>query len=190
MNLANRLTVARFVMACAVFAALLRSRPAFHWTAFFIFGLAIATDWFDGQIARRMKKVSAFGKVADPIADKVLVLGALMALERSYPRMVPLWAVFLILARELLIGGLRVLSAVSNRPVAAEKWGKWKMGFQSFAVLTVIGILAAMETWPAAAPSWTGELVYGLTVMCVAASWSSAYFYYRNSRKLLETSWS
>ncbi len=189
MNLANRLTVARFAMACAVFAFLLLSRPAFHWAAFVLFALAIATDWFDGQVARRMKIVSAFGKVADPIADKVLVLGALMALERSHPAMIPLWAVFIILARELLIGGLRVLHAVSGRPVAAEKWGKWKMGFQSFAVLAIIGLLSATETW-SGVPLWAGILIYYLTVLCALASLSSAYFYYRNSRKLLESSWS
>ncbi len=189
MNLANRLTVARFVMALAVFAALVRERAAFDWTAFVLFALALATDWFDGRLARRMKTVSAFGKVADPIADKVLVLGALLALERGHPAEIPLWAVFLILARELLIGGLRVLIGISGRPVSAERWGKWKMGFQSFAVLGIIGIMASLETWPQI-PAWIRIFPYYLTVLCVIAAWSSAYFYFKKSRGLLEKSWS
>ncbi|MHB2025784.1 MAG: CDP-diacylglycerol--glycerol-3-phosphate 3-phosphatidyltransferase [Elusimicrobiota bacterium] len=189
MNLANRLTMGRFILALATFAALLRRGPIFSWTAFFLFSLAMITDWIDGRIARKMRTVSNFGKVADPVADKVLVLGALLALLHNRRLEIPLWGIFLILARELVIGGLRILVGSSGRAIAAEKWGKWKMGFQSFAVLAIIGISAVMATWPAV-PPWMGVLPYYLTILCAAAAWSSAYFYFKNSRGILEKSWS
>src|SRR5581483_4678640 len=105
----NRLTLLRVVLAVAVFGALMSDRPAAHGAALGLFLAAIVTDWLDGWLARRTGTVSSFGKVADPIADKVLVLGTLISLLRLKELQIPLWAVFLLVLRELVIGGVRVI---------------------------------------------------------------------------------
>lgn len=191
MTLANRLTVVRVFLAIAVFMALRRPDPFFHLSAFFLFLAAILTDWIDGYVARKTHSISPFGKVLDPIADKILVLGTLLALVRIEDIHIPLWGVFLIISRELLIGGLRILEGAEGRIHAAEPWGKWKMGIQSVAILLMIGLLALRERIsPEAWPLWLNSAPYYLTVLCAAAAWSSAWFYYRQSRKMLERSWS
>ena len=187
MTLANQLTMARFAMALAMFAALMQPQAAAHLLAFFLFLAAIITDWIDGYVARRTNSVSAFGKVADPIADKILVIGALIGLSRAHTG-IPLWGVFLIIARELLMGGVRVLTISQQGSIlSAQRWGKISMVVQSCAVLAMVGVLAARERW--ILPHWAHRLPYPLTVLCVLMSWSSAYIYISQSRKMLEKSW-
>ena len=189
MNLANQLTMLRIVLALAVFWALMRGSAAGHLAALFLFLAAIATDWVDGWVARRMNTISAFGKVADPAADKILVLGALIALIRTKELEIPLWGVFLIIARDLLVGALRTLAAVQGRVLAAERWGKWKMGTQSASVALMLLIVVVTERFPAA-PVWLPRLPYHLTVLCVLVTWGSAALYFRQNRKMIQSSWS
>jgi CDP-diacylglycerol---glycerol-3-phosphate 3-phosphatidyltransferase len=187
MTLANQLTMLRFVMALAMFAALLQPQAAAHLAAFTLFIAAIVTDWVDGYVARLTHSVSPFGKVADPIADKILVIGALIGLQRASAG-IPLWAVFLIIARELLMGGIRVLTITQQGQIlAAERWGKISMGVQSGAVLVMLGLLVLHERFEL--PAAVLRLPYLLTVLCVLMAWSSAYLYMRQSRKLIEKSW-
>lgn len=188
MNLANQLTMLRIVLSLAMFLALMHADSSYHLAAFILFLAAMVTDWVDGFVARLTHSISAFGKVADPIADKILVLGALIALIRTKELEIPLWAVFLIIARELLMGGLRVLASAQGKVPFAERWGKWSMGVQSAAVLLMLGILTLRERLPQA-PAWALRLPYHLTVLCAAVAWVSAYFYFRQSRKMLEKSW-
>ena len=189
MNLANQLTMARIIMALAMFLALMHSSPVWHIAALGLYVAALVTDWVDGYVARLTNTISAFGKIADPIADKILVLGALIALIERRALDIPLWGVFLIVARDLLMGGVRTLAAVQGKVMAAEKWGKWKMGVQSVSVLLMLAILVVTENVPSA-PAWLSRLPYHLTVLCVAVTWASAYFYYRQSRRMIESSWS
>lgn len=189
MSLANQLTMARILMALAMFLALMHAGAAWHIAALALYVAALVTDWVDGYVARRTNTISAFGKIADPIADKILVLGALIALIKNRELDIPLWGVFLILARELLMGGVRTLGAMQGKAMAAERWGKWKMGVQSAAVGLMLAILVAREAVPGA-PLWLERLPYHLTVLCVAVTWASAYLYYRQSRRMIESSWS
>jgi CDP-diacylglycerol--glycerol-3-phosphate 3-phosphatidyltransferase len=186
-TVANQLTLLRIPMAVAMFAALMRPNPAWHLAALALFCAALATDWIDGYLARRTGTTSSFGKVADPIADKILILGALIALARAKLG-VPLWGIFLLIARELLIGGLRVLASAHGKVSAAESWGKWKMGIQGVSVFLILAVLVLREHVPDL-PAWISKMPYALTVLCVAASWNSAYLYYRQSQKMLENSW-
>ncbi len=187
MTLANQLTLLRMAMAVAMVLALLRPSPTLHLAAFALFLGATVTDWIDGYIARATQTISAFGKVADPIADKILVLGALIALPR-HGLPIPLWGVFLIIVRELLIGGMRVLASAHGKVPMADKWGKWKMAVQSVSVLAMLAVLVAREHF-AGYPDWVMRAPYWLTVLCVLVAWQSAYMYYRQSRKMLEKSW-
>ena len=187
MTLANQLTMVRFGLALATFGALMHASPYAHALAFSLFVAAMVTDWVDGYVARTTHSVSPFGKVADPIADKVLVIGAMIGLSRLHAG-VPLWTVFLIMARELLMGGVRVLTITQQgRILAAERWGKISMAVQSGSVLAMIALLVARELVPVPLPTY--KLTYLLAVVCVAMAWSSAYKYFQQSRQLLEKSW-
>jgi len=187
MTLANQLTMARFAMALAMFAALMQTGTRAHLLAFVLFVAATITDWVDGYVARLTKTISPFGKVADPIGDKILVIGALIALTRLHFG-VPLWGVFLIIARELLMGGIRVLTITQQGSIlAAQRWGKISMAVQSGAVIAMIGILVLSERRPV--PPWLLRLPYFLTLACVIVAWLSAVLYIQQSRKMLEKSW-
>lgn len=188
MSLANRLTVLRIVLALGTFVSLIQKNVYWHAAAFFFFVIALLTDWFDGKIARLTHTTSPFGKVLDPIADKILVIGALIALARCGLK-VPLWGIFLIVARELLMGGLRILAAKGGPVPAAEKWGKWKMGVQSGSIIGMLLFLMAQDLYPSHARYYL-DIPYFLTLLCVISSWGSAYFYFKNSRRLLEKTWS
>lgn len=190
MTIANRLTLLRIGLSVAVFIALISPSALWHMAAFLLFLAALITDWIDGYVARTTNTTSAFGKVADPIADKILILGTLIALIRNRELDIPLWGVFLILARELVIGGLRILDSGSGRIPAAEPWGKWKMGIQSASIGLMLLLLTLHEHLPPPGlPRWTLRLPYYLTVFCVGAAWGSAYFYFQKSRKTLEKTW-
>ncbi len=112
-------------------------------TAFFIFTLASLTDWLDGAIARARNLVTDLGKLLDPLADKVLVLGTLVALvERG---VAPMWMVVVIMAREFLITGLRTIAAAKQKILAAEKIGKHKTISQIVAILVSLACLSLGE---------------------------------------------
>lgn len=190
MNLANKLTLLRIGLAVGVFLALTRGEASFHLAAFFLFLAAVVTDWVDGYVARKTHSISAFGKVADPIADKILILGTLIALLRSKELEIPLWGVFFIIARELLIGGMRILTSAQGHIPVAEPWGKWKMGIQSGSILVMLAILVLTEQAAPPFGDWLVKLPYYLTILCVAVAWSSAYQYFKQSQKVLEKTWS
>ncbi|MDE2141076.1 MAG: CDP-diacylglycerol--glycerol-3-phosphate 3-phosphatidyltransferase [Elusimicrobia bacterium] len=188
MNFANRLTMLRVVLAAAVFGALMAQGPRWHAAALAMFLAAVVTDWLDGYYARKMNSVSPFGKIADPIADKILVLGTLLALIHHRALDIPEWAVFLILMRELLIGGMRMLAAAQGKSVAAERSGKIKTVVQCIAVLLMLGIVVLRDH--RLAPGWLIASASPLTMLCAALALSSLWSYYRQYRQMLEKSWS
>jgi CDP-diacylglycerol--glycerol-3-phosphate 3-phosphatidyltransferase len=187
-TLANRLTMLRVVLAAAVFGTLMAEGSRWHGTALALFGAAVATDWLDGWLARRMNAVSPFGKIADPIADKILVLGTLLALIRRNELAIPVWAVFLIVMRELAIGGMRMLAAAQGKSIAAERSGKVKTAVQCVAVLLIVAILVLRDRGEA--PDWMLSCASPLTMLCAALAVSSLISYYRSYRALLVKSWS
>ena len=145
-NIPNILTIFRILLAFLLLCVILyRPFPSFvdfswvNYTACLIFCIASITDFFDGYIARIYNVKSKFGEVFDPLADKMLILGAfigLLLLERANP-----WAVFLILSREFFITGLRVIAASEGKNVAANNLGKYKTGFQITAVAFLLADL-------------------------------------------------
>jgi CDP-diacylglycerol--glycerol-3-phosphate 3-phosphatidyltransferase len=187
MSLPNRLTMLRIVLAAAVFGALMADAPGWHEAAFFMFVAAIITDWLDGWLARRMKAVSSFGKVADPIADKILVLGTLIALIQTKELAIPLWAVFLIVMRELVIGGVRVIAGAQGKVLSADKWGKIKTVIQLIAIMGMLGVVVLRDR--GRAEPWMIKSVYPLTVLCALLALSSLASYLSQYRAMLEKSW-
>ena len=131
MNLPNKLTILRIIMipVCLGFWAL--GLPILSAV---VFALAAATDFLDGYIARKQNIVTTFGKFADPVADKILVLTAMIFLA-AYGRL-PAWAVSIVAARELMVDGLRLVAVGKGNVIAAGWLGKIKTNLQFFCVLS------------------------------------------------------
>lgn len=126
-NLPNKLTILRMLMI-PLFVLFFewKSLPLNYFLAFAMFGIASLTDLFDGKLARKYNLVSDFGKLMDPLADKVLVTSALVCFVAEASAATPSWVVILILAREFLVTSLRLLAAAKGVVLAADKWGKYK----------------------------------------------------------------
>lgn len=133
MNLPNRLTLLRIMMipACLLLWAL--GLPV--WAAA-VFALAAATDFLDGYIARKKNIVTVFGKFADPVADKILVLTAMIFLCADGH--LPAWAVSIVAARELMVDGLRLVAVDKGLVIAAGWLGKIKTNLQYLCVLAAM----------------------------------------------------
>jgi CDP-diacylglycerol--glycerol-3-phosphate 3-phosphatidyltransferase len=187
-TLANRLTMLRVVLAAAVFGALLADDARWHAAALVMFLVAIVTDWLDGWLARRTQSVSPFGKVADPIADKILVLGTLIALIQTKELAIPLWAVFTLVIRELLIGGVRVIAGAQGKVLAADRFGKIKTGVQLVAIAAMLLVVVLRDR--GLAEPWMIKAVYPLAVLCAVLAVSSLWSYLVQYRSMLEKSWS
>ncbi len=132
MNLPNLLTLARIAAVPVVVVLLLfDSRAAGMWAAS-LFGLAAATDFIDGWLARKWEVETVLGKFLDPLADKLIVMAALIMLIPL--GRVPAWAVFIILAREMVITGLRSIASSEGIVIAASDLGKYKTIYQMVAI--------------------------------------------------------
>ena len=141
MNLPNILTIARIFFAPLLVAALVQESVVLHfqgavitneWLALAIFLSAAATDMLDGYLARRWGQVTTIGTLLDPIADKLLISAALIALVQV--RAVPAWMVILIVGREFAISGLRSIAAAEGYTIRASDLGKTKMVAQVAAI--------------------------------------------------------
>lgn len=136
MNLPNKLTMLRICMIPVfVIFALIQQQWA-QYVALLIYILACLTDLLDGKIARARKLVTDFGKFADPIADKLLVMAALVVLVES-GRM-PSWICIVMLAREFIISGFRLVAAGGGKVIAAGKLGKLKTVFQMSSTIALM----------------------------------------------------
>ncbi len=153
MNLPNTLTVSRLIAAVVVMLAMALPIPFSSTLAFVVFVAASITDYWDGKLARSHYGVTTFGKLMDPLADKVLVCAALVSFvgirlqfEPNYS-LVPAWVVVVIIAREFAVTGLRLLaaSASQRRIISAGNWGKLKTVWQMTAIIATFILLAARE---------------------------------------------
>ena len=135
-NLPNILTLLRIALIPVMAVLLLSpSKEAGFWAAA-VFAVASVTDWLDGYLARRMEIVTTFGKFLDPIADKMIVMAALIMIL-PYQR-VPAWMVLVILGREIIITGLRGLASTEGIVIPASNLGKYKTIFQITAILGLL----------------------------------------------------
>lgn len=139
MNLPNKLTVLRMALVPVFLVFMLCTGiPNNYLWALIIFAAASFTDLLDGKIARKNNLVTDFGKFMDPLADKILVMSAMLCfVEQGYA---PAWVVIVILAREFLVTSLRLIAAGQGTVIAADKWGKYKtvcqMAWVTFTIMT------------------------------------------------------
>lgn len=156
MNLPNKLTVFRVILIVPFVLLLLGSHAGWGWfTAIFggisdytdyialvIFIIASLTDLLDGKIARKYNLVTNFGKFMDPLADKLLVCSALICLVEL--ERIPAWIVIIIISREFIISGFRLVAADNRVVIAASYWGKFKTTFQMVMVCLMIANIGAL----------------------------------------------
>ena len=124
MNLPNKITLMRVISIPFFIVFMMLDASWAGYLALAVFVIASLTDFVDGQMARRMNLVTDFGKFMDPLADKMLVAAAMILLvERS---VIPAWIVIVIIAREFIVSGFRMLAAEKGKVIAAGWWGKIK----------------------------------------------------------------
>ena len=138
MNLPNKLTIFRVILIPFFVFFLLTDvlGAGGDYLALVIFIVASLTDMLDGKIARKYNLVTNFGKFMDPLADKLLVCSAMICLVDL--RLLPSWIVIIIIAREFIISGFRLIAAEHQIVIAASMWGKFKTTFQMAMIILII----------------------------------------------------
>jgi CDP-diacylglycerol---glycerol-3-phosphate 3-phosphatidyltransferase len=176
-NLPNMLTVARILVIPLFVWFTYDADPLYSAWAAIIFALASVTDVIDGYLARRWNLVTVVGKFMDPLADKLIVLAALVMMVRL--GRVDAWIVIVLLSREFIITGLRTIAANEGIVIVAGQEGKWKTSFQLVAIVS----LCIHYTHPLWLGPWTLQvdynlvgkvLLYGSTLLSV---WSAAVYF-------------
>lgn len=163
MNLPNKITVFRVCMipVFLVFFFLQDKIPGGKWISLAVFIIASLSDMVDGKIARKYNLITDFGKFMDPLADKLLVCSAMIALI-SRDR-IPAWIVIIIIAREFTISGFRLIASDNGRVIAASMWGKVKTTVQMVMLVLLIADLGAEF------PSAAGDIHVAETVLIYLA---------------------
>ncbi|MBO5486171.1 MAG: CDP-diacylglycerol--glycerol-3-phosphate 3-phosphatidyltransferase [Eubacterium sp.] len=139
MNVPNRLTILRVIMIpLFVVAMLWESLPYSDYIALALFVGACVTDFFDGYLARKYNQITTFGKFMDPLADKLLVCAALICFLADPNSEMPVWAVIIIISREFIISGFRLVAAEKGVTIAASYWGKVKTVVQMIMSILLI----------------------------------------------------
>jgi CDP-diacylglycerol--glycerol-3-phosphate 3-phosphatidyltransferase len=177
-NLPNLITLSRLALTAGVFvclelapapagAAADRADPALTWLAFALFLVAASTDFLDGYLARKWNLVTAFGRVADPFADKVLIAGSLVTLLQfpAATAVLTTWYVVVVVAREFLVTAVRGVVEASGRPFPADRLGKWKMVTQCVLVGSLMTLVAGTGIW-----TWLAVLSFWLSLVLTVLS--------------------
>jgi CDP-diacylglycerol--glycerol-3-phosphate 3-phosphatidyltransferase len=183
MNLPNTLTIARIFFVPLLVAVLVQERIILHWNgavitndvvALIIFWVAAATDLLDGYLARRWGQVTTIGTLLDPIADKLLVSAALIALVQV--RVVPGWLVVLLVGREFAVSGLRSIAAIEGYTIRASELGKTKTFWQ---VLAISLLMVSMHH-----PRVGQWADFSLYVVVLFSIWSAISYFNKFWRKI------
>ena len=191
----NYLTVLRMALI-PVFVVLYQYGGMF-WGVFLsllVFSIAAYTDVLDGQIARKTGKITGYGKVMDPIADKLLVAVALIVLLRSAPGFITLWMALIIIVREAAVGGFRLWAAASGKVMGANKMGKSKAASQIGAIIASLLLLTICDAsekffanrWLQTKVRHRNGPIYFLVLVPVLITLVSGLIFFYNNRGLLK----
>src|SRR5467141_3991021 len=167
MNWANRITLSRLALTLVFVIALDSSWQYARTTALVIFLIAGLTDFIDGEIARRYGLITNFGKLMDPLVDKIMVAAAFISLVPL--KAVPAWAATTVVARDFLVTGLRMMATAKRRILPAEMLGKQKTSWQVVTVIFFLALLSLSElhyvnetsTWWVRAWNQAGPVLVG-----------------------------
>lgn len=185
MNLPNKLTVSRIILTFVFMIFLFSKGLLAKSMALIVFVVASLTDFYDGHIAKRKHMVTDFGRLMDPIADKILILAAFLGLNNLFRNtyislfnvqieILPAWMVLLIMLRELIITSLRIMAAKEGKVIAATASGKHKTASQMVAILGILSFLVFKEVsirffniWNASIEYWSRWAIFLLMLLTV-----------------------
>jgi len=189
MTWANRVTILRMMFIPVFVVALLARLPNWGpWWAAALFALLMSTDAVDGYLARSRNEVTTFGKLIDPLADKLLVTAALVALVDL--QTLPAWIALTIISREFIVSGLRMVAVAEGKVISASSFGKTKTVLQSVAIVAFIlkdsTPLLDMGVTIASAFGWTAWVVMALALALTIYSMLD-YFYH--ARVVIDGPW-
>jgi len=171
MTTANKLTILRVILIPVFFFLMLLDFHGHMWLALLVFILASATDYLDGHIARKYHQVTTFGKFMDPLADKLLVMAALLVFVQW--GQIPAWGAFVILAREFAVTALRLIAASSGTVIAAGFSGKVKTFSSMICLCLMMTPIHSTVLIPA---SFTLDDLC-VIVMLIVTVWSGAEYF-------------
>ena len=187
MNLPNRLTVLRIVLTFMFMVFLFSPGVGAKAMAFTAFSLACLTDFLDGYIARKYNLITDLGKLLDPIADKILVLSAFLAFVEI--GIIQAWMVVIIILRELLITGVRILAVSKGKILAASLAGKHKTVSQMISIFVILAVIVINEAgisvfgfWTAGVKEWAHICIDMLMYITVALTLISGASYVVNNK--------
>lgn len=188
LNLPNALTISRICLTPVFLVLLFEDDWYLRSMAVVVFAIASLTDLYDGRLARTRNSVTEFGRFMDPLADKILVTSALIALVVG--RIVHFWLVVPIIVRDLLITGMRLRGAYHGRQMETSRLAKWKTTVQLLAVFIILLLIGLQEivqrfNWVVPLPidgSWVPLLTNGLMAIVLFLTLLSGLHYFLRSR--------
>jgi len=188
-NIANRLTLLRIVLTFVFMFFLFSHSLWAKALSLAIFIFAALSDFFDGRIAHKKNMVTDFGKLMDPIADKILVLAAFTAFVQM--QLIDAWMFVIIVSREILITSLRLFALNKGKVLSAAKAGKHKTISQMVAIFYILGFIVLKEvmrvffTWNPAWESFFRNSIYILMLLTVGLTLYSGLHYLWENRKVI-----
>lgn len=188
MNLPNKLTLSRIILTFLFMGALFSKGVVWKSTALVIFMAAVCTDYLDGLIARKYNITSDFGKIMDPIADKVLIIAAFLAFVEM--KLIPAWMVVIIIMRELLITAIRLKALMHSEVLASARGGKRKTVSQMVSILVILVFIIIKEAgvrtfdfWNASFEYWYKQTIFILMLITVTLTVISGVSYLIRNKK-------
>ena len=191
MNLPNKLTMGRIMLVPLFVAAMLIPFPMHNLAALVLFAVASITDMFDGKIARKRNLITDFGKFADPLADKILVLAAMLCFVQN--GLCDCVAVIIVLLREFAVTSIRLIAAAKGEVVAANIWGKVKTVTQMTAIIAILVMQSVLDVMTLASVEipkllpgiffWSGELLIWISTIFAIIS---GVIYIKENWKFIE----
>jgi len=189
MNLANRLTIARILLTFVFMFFLFCNGLWPKAISLAVFILAALSDYFDGMIAQRMNMVTDFGRLMDPIADKILVLAAFAAFVQL--QLIDAWMFVIIVSREILITSMRLFALNKGKVLSASRAGKHKTVLQMTVIFTILGFILLKEivlkyyTWNPAWEKVFRQGIFFLMLVTVGLTLYSGLSYLWANRKVI-----
>ena len=187
-NIPNRITASRLfiAVACFVFLGL-----QYYLIALILFAVAAGTDWIDGYWARRFNQITQLGRILDPFADKFIICGVFIFLAAEAESEIAPWMAVLVVAREMLVTGIRSFFEERGVDFSASQAGKWKMVFQCIAVLLSLWRLMYVDRetgeWATVPPTWLTYSLVAFVWLAIAMTIYSGWEYVQTALRLLKS---
>lgn len=189
MNLPNKLTILRIVLAFVFMVFLFSPGITCKISALLVFVLASATDFLDGYLAKKNNQMTDFGRLMDPVADKILILSAFIAFVQL--QIIPAWMVVIIIFREAAVSGLRALALAKGKVIAADRGGKHKTAFQVFAIFVILLLIVFRAAPPGYLGFWTEstqiiykDVIFALMFITVVLTLASGVSYLLKNKEV------